>query len=68
MLVRAPYTVKLTASDRICARLAAPVSLPESDTIEVTEMWRDGRRITGEVFTFSAELGKRGLAGGLPTG
>jgi hypothetical protein len=23
---------------------------------------------TGEVFTFRAELGKRGLAGGLPTG
>jgi hypothetical protein len=23
---------------------------------------------TGEVFTFRADLGKRGLAGGLPTG
>ena len=35
VLVRALYTVKLTASDRICAQLAAPVSLPESDTTEV---------------------------------
>jgi hypothetical protein len=29
--------VKLTASGYACARLAAPVSLPESDTTEVAE-------------------------------
>ena len=31
MLVGALCTVKLTAAGRICAELAAPVSLPESD-------------------------------------
>jgi hypothetical protein len=31
-LIGALYAAKLTASDRICARLAAPVSLPKSDT------------------------------------
>ena len=32
MLFRALRAVKLTASGHICARLAAPVSLPKSDT------------------------------------
>jgi hypothetical protein len=36
-LVRALCAVKLTASGRTCASLAAPVSLPESDTTEVAE-------------------------------
>ena len=40
MLVRALCAVKLTASGHTCARLAAPVSLPESDTAEVAEQWR----------------------------
>jgi hypothetical protein len=33
--VRALCAVKLTATDRMCTRLAAPVSLPESDTAKV---------------------------------
>jgi hypothetical protein len=51
VLVRALCTVKLTGAGRICAELAAPVSLPESDTIEVTELWRGDRRVLSRVVT-----------------